>query len=312
LPEQGSTQPTVTSVWGKQPASQSLIYAFDTNEANRAVQDVGFDGLNDADEATTYPNFASQPDPAADNYQYFLESTGDVLARYRSYNNLQGNSPIEVSNTNRGSTTIPDVEDINRDNTMNTINAYYEYKIDVNPNSLLTVGQNYITDIRVTPQDISLPNSQTTRARWVQFKIPVSEYTNKIGGISDFLSIRFMRMFMTGFSSQVTLRFGELDLVRSEWRRYTNSMDITDPVADDDGTTFEVQSVNIQENSQRTPINYVSPPGVVREQLFNNNTLINQNEQSLSLRASGSGLEPGDSRGVFKCYGETRLSENCL
>lgn len=300
LPEQGSTQPTVTSVWGKQPAAQSLIYAFDTNEANRTVQDVGFDGLSDADEATTYPNYASQPDPSADNYQYFLESTGDVLSRYRSYNNLQGNSPIDVNNTSRGSTTYPDVEDINRDNTMNTINAYYEYKIDVSPTSLLTVGQNYITDIRVTPEDISLPNSQTTRARWVQFKIPVSQYTNKIGGISDFLSIRFMRMFMTGFSDKVTLRFGELDLVRSEWRRYTNSMDITDPVADDDGTTFEVQSVNIQENSQRTPINYVTPPGVVREQLFNNNTLINQNEQSLSLRASGSGLEPGDSRGVFK------------
>lgn len=182
------------------------------------------------------------------------------MSRYRSYNNLQGNSPIDVNNTSRGSTTYPDVEDINRDNTMNTINAYYEYKIDVSPTSLLTVGQNYITDIRVTPEDISLPNSQTTRARWVQFKIPVSQYTNKIGGISDFLSIRFMRMFMTGFSDKVTLRFGELDLVRSEWRRYTNSMDITDPVADDDGTTFEVQSVNIQENSQRTPINYVTLP----------------------------------------------------
>jgi cell surface protein SprA len=34
--------------------------------------------------------------------------------------------------------------------------------------------------------------------------------------------------------------------------------------------------------------------------LFNNNTIINQNEQSLSLRVSGEGLELGDSRAVFK------------
>jgi hypothetical protein len=34
--------------------------------------------------------------------------------------------------------------------------------------------------------------------------------------------------------------------------------------------------------------------------MFNNNTIINQNEQSLSLRVSGEGLELGDSRAVFK------------
>jgi cell surface protein SprA len=58
-----------------------------------------------------------------------------------------------------------------------------------------------------------------------------------------------------------------------------------------------VSAVNIQENNQ-SPINYITPPGVRREQLFNNN--INQNEQSLSLRVSGEGLELGDSRAVFK------------
>jgi cell surface protein SprA len=188
------------------------------------------------------------------------------------------------------------VEDLNRDQTMNTINAYYEYKVDINSNTLQTVGQNYITDIRITTVD--LPNGGTTQARWVLFKIPVTNPDNTIGGISDFRSIRFMRMFMTGFTEQVTLRFGALDLVRGEWRRYVNTLDINDPNPDDDGTIFDVQAVNIQENSQRTPINYVTPPGVVREQLYNNNTLINQNEQSLSLRVTN--LEPADSRAVFK------------
>jgi cell surface protein SprA len=39
---------------------------------------------------------------------------------------------------------------------------------------------------------------------------------------------------------------------------------------------------------------------VQREQLYNNNTIINQNEQSLALRVSGDGLEVNDSRAVFK------------
>jgi cell surface protein SprA len=305
LPEAGSNQPTATSVWGKIPASQSLIYAFDTSAANREVQDVGFDGLNDAEEAALpgiNPGYASQPDPAGDNYQYFLQASGDIFNRYKNYNNTQGNSPIDVTDTNRGSTTIPDVEDINRDNTMNTINAYYEYGINIHPGMQIGIDK-YVTDIREI-SNAALPNSETTTARWIQFKIPVSQPDNVIGGISDFRSIRFMRLFMTGFSDQITLRFGELDLVRGEWRRYEKSLQFTssgtleDPV--DDGTIFDVQTVNIQENGQRSPIKYISPPGVVREQLLQQNTVINQNEQSLSLRVSGTGLEQEDSRAVFK------------
>lgn len=66
----------------------------------------------------------------------------------------------------------------------------------------------------------------------------------------------------------------------------------------DDGTTLEVNTVNVEENNSRIPIPYVLPPGVVREQLNNNNTIIRQNEQSLSLIVDN--LEPQDARGVFK------------
>ncbi|MDG1871064.1 MAG: cell surface protein SprA, partial [Flavobacterium sp.] len=89
-------------------------------------------------------------------------------------------------------------------------------------------------------------------------------------------------------------------LVRGEWRRYTNTLQFDDTNVTDDGTILDVLSVNVQENNERCPINYVTPPGVVREQLYNNNTIINQNEQSLSLRVSGDGLEAEDSRAVFK------------
>jgi cell surface protein SprA len=283
-------------LWGDVPSSQSLIYAFDANPDNRTNQDIGLDGLANANEAAVYNNFASEPDPAGDDYTYYLNTSGSILERYKNYNGVDGNSEVDITNPNRGSSTVPDVEDINRDNTMNTINAYYEYSIDVQPK--MTVGQNYITDIRNT--QVTLANGEVTDSRWIQFKIPVTQPENTIGNISDFRSIRFMRMFMTGFDQEVTVRFGALDLVRGEWRRFTNTLDFNDTNVADDKTDLDVLAVNVQENGDRCPINYIIPPGVQREQLYNNNTLINQNEQSLSLRVSGGGLEPEDSRAVFK------------
>lgn len=304
----GNDQVVVQSIWGNVPASQSLIYAFDTDSANRAAQDIGFDGINDNDEAAKFPAFASQPDPSVDNYQYFLNASGSVIERYKEYNGTENNSPVTVSDTDRGSTTVPDVEDINRDNTMNTINAYYEYSIDVH--NAITLNDRYVTDIKITDAVNLPPGATATQVRWIQYKIPIAEPENTIGGISDFRTINFMRMFMTGFNNNITLRFGALDLVRGEWRRYVNTLDQTDTNVDDDATTFDVQAVNIQENGDRTPIPYVSPPGVVREVLPQGNSFIEQNEQSLSLTVTG--LEPGalnpigtgdssgDSRAVFK------------
>jgi cell surface protein SprA len=307
LPEAGALTATNPSIWGKTPASQSLIYAFDTNEANRAVQDVGLNGLSDAEEAAQFPLFAGNPDPAADNYQFYLSAPGNsVVGRYKNYNGTQGNSPVNVADTNRGSTTFPDVEDINRDNTMNTINAYYKFEVNIQPNQ--QVGSNYAVDVREV-NEIDLPNGNSGKSRWIQYKIPIQELAtdaNAVGSISDLLSVRFMRMYMTGFDENITLRFGALDLVRGEWRRFNAALD-QEPNNDNDATGFDVVSVNIQENGNRSPIHYVAPPGVQREQLYNNNTIINQNEQSLSLRvydpAVGSyvdGLEPGDARAVFK------------
>ncbi|HSD13450.1 MAG TPA: cell surface protein SprA [Flavobacterium sp.] len=304
LPEVGSTLPTYSTNWGNIPSAQSLIYAFDSDENNRAVQDVGLNGLKDAEEIVKYPSFAVNPDPSADNYQYYLNASGNVLERYRNYNGLEGNSPVSLSDTNRGSTTLPDVEDVNRDNTMNTINAYYKFEIPILPNPV--IGQNYVVDTRVNDA-VPITNG-TTKVRWVLYKVPILEATtaNTVGSISDFRSIRFMRMFLTEFPEELTLRFGSLDLVRGEWRRYLSSMDNNDPDVTDDNTGFDVTSLNIQENGDRNPIPYVMPPGVEREQLNNNNSIIDQNEQSLSLRVyskDGSptgGLEDKDARSVFK------------
>ncbi|NAY92797.1 cell surface protein SprA [Muricauda sp. JGD-17] len=294
LPASTNNEVPRTTIWGQVPSTQSLVYAFDADETNRTLQDIGFDGLDDTEEQAIYNGPAE--DPALDNYQYYLNRDGSILERYFDFNNPDGNSPVTVTNTNRGSTTLPDVEDIDRDLTMNTVNSYYEYRIQIRPNT--TIDDQYVTDIRegLTP---TLPNGTQLNRRWIQYKIPLSDFTDAVGGITDFRSISFMRMYLTGFTDDIVLRFATLDLVRGDWRTYTNSLQPdVDNDPSDDGTVTDVNTVNIEENFGRQPIPYVLPPGVVREQLNNNNTIIRQNEQSLSFVIEN--LESEDSRGVFK------------
>src|SRR5690606_15364579 len=172
-----------------------------------------------------YPAFGGLPDPANDDYQYFLQADGNILDRYLKYNGTQGNSPVEVTNTNRGSTVQPDVEDINRDNTMNTIDSYFEYNIPFRRlgDSLDTVNNEYVTDVKT--QQITTPDNNEITVRWVQFKIPLSKPDRAVNGISDFRSIRFMRMFLSEFSQNTVLRFGTMELGRGDYRRFQQTLD---------------------------------------------------------------------------------------
>ena len=293
LPEDGdiSSLLPATSFETVVPRNQSLIYTFSTAGEQRNNQDVGYDGYDDAEEIAQFGG-AFGDDPSKDNYSYFLNTEGDIFQRYKKYNGQQGNSPDVFSDTNRGATPQPDVEDINRDNTMNTIDSYYQYEIDISPSDLNEANP-LINDIK--PRTVTLPNGQTEDVTWYQFRIPIGEGPSRtaIGGISDIRSVRFARMFLTDFDEPTVLRFATLDLVRSDWRRYTLALD--DEVNNDnDNTDFTVGVVGLQQNEG----NYVLPPGVVLEQLNNNNNIIRQNEQSLQLEICD--LEPEDSRGVFK------------
>ncbi len=312
LPEDGVQIPgdnIEETPWSSIPKKQSLLYAFTESDAARPNQDLGLDGIDDADEAN---KFGAQfgEDPSADNYSYFRGSQLDavdasIIARYRDYNLMQGNSPT-INNSPESyptsATTYPDVEDINKDQTMSAIESYYQYKVSLNQSDLI-VGQNYIVDKKITT--VNLPNNTTQTSTWYQFRIPITvpeDPSNIINDMSGFTSIRFMRMFLTKFKIPVVLRFGELELVRGDWRRYTKTLDdnIQPPqeITPDENKNFEVGVVNIEENEDRQPIPYVLPPGIRRERLQGSTTIQQQNEQSLSVRVKQ--LEPGDTRAVFK------------
>ena len=280
------------------PQNQALIYAFDTNGQERTNQDVGFDGYDDAEEAVNFPTgFAGLPDPANDNYNYYLNGDGNLFERYKLYNGLDGNSPDTFSDTNRGSTTQPDVEDVNRDNTMNTIDSYFEYEVEITP-ATLNIDNEYIVDTKNVTDNNNprvLPNGDTVYPKWYQFRIPIrTDDEFVVNGITDLRSIRFTRLYLNGFDQSTTLRFGSLELVRSDWRRYQLALDGGPTPLDFDDTDFTVGAVSTQENDG----SYVSPPSVVPERLNNNNTIVRQNEQALVVDVCD--LKAKDSRAVFK------------
>ena len=290
--------------WSDVPINQSLIYAFSEEDDERPNQDVGLDGLKDDEEGVRFPDFGT--DPSNDNYNFFRGGDLDdidasILTRYRNFNNTQGNSPTINNSTESfptSGTSFPDIEDINKDQTMSAVESYYQYKVSIEPDSL-QVGINNIVDRKEVT--VNLPNGATQQSTWYQFRIPVTTGT-PIGEISGFNSIRFMRIFLTQFKIPVVLRFGELELVRGDWRRYTQSLAEplpADPeLNEDDNRNFEVGVVNIQENENKQPIPYVLPPGVRRERLQGSTTIQQQNEQSLLVRVKE--LEPGETRAVFK------------
>jgi len=292
--------------WGTiVPQNQSLIYAFDTAGEERNNQDVGYDGYNDANELDVFGTDFGQVDPANDNYAYFLNAEGDIFERYKKYNGIEGNTPDTFTNTDRGANTQPDVEDINRDNTMNTIDSYFEYELDLTRQNLPQTQadfdnlpdsnplKQFLRDFKSQPR--SFPNGDSRNVTWYQFRIPVQgSHVKAVGGINDLRSVRFTRIYLKDFKEATVFRFGTLDLVRSDWRRYTQALDIDDPTPEDTQTEFSVGVIGTLENEG----SYQRPPGIEPEQLFNNNTVVRQNEQSLVVKTCD--LETEDSRGVFK------------
>lgn len=293
-----------STVWGYVPQGKSLVNAFDNDPAARENQDIGLDGLSDEREAGRFPDFEGFTDPAGDNFEYYLSSEHDaaghdILRRYKHFNGMERNSPVatdasaEFSAANR---TTPDVEDINRDNTLSTGETYYQYHISLR-SSDFEVGRNYIVDSRVTSGESS---GNPLPVTWYQFRIPVDDFESKVGGIEDFRSIRFMRILMNGFEQDVVVRFATLNLVRGEWRRYKNDIYSSSPTITDQAgeTVLEVSSVNIEENSNKVPVNYVLPPGITRMTDPNQPQVRQLNEQSLLLKAYE--LPDNDGRAVFK------------
>ena len=311
-----------SSVWGRVPLNPiQVTNAFSNDAGDRVYQDLGFDGYNDDSEAVKRAPYLSQlqgtvnaaayqaakKDPSSDDYTHYRDaaftSNDGILKRYKYFNNPEGNSKVnDGSIFSSAATLYPDAEDLNRDNTMNESEEYFQYMVNIKPpnDPTMQIGVNYIVD-KKTVNITGLPDGTTRPETWYQFRIPIGAGT-RIGNIPDFKSIRFMRMFLTDFEDEVVMRFGKLELTRNIWRRFPNRIDSTGTYAPLNTTAdFNVNGVNIEENDKRTPLPYRTPREIQRQQIQSNNGVnLLQNEQSMSLQFCG--LSKGDARGVQQTF----------
>ncbi len=332
LPTSEVVEKVDTTVWGRIPLTQSLVQGFSAGDATRKFQDVGLDGVSslysddevsffsqDSDdylgqiESRFSSGLLSQEarnaiflDPSSDDYSYYRSTVYDaeqagILERYMKYNNQEGNSPSDQDNPESyptSGTSLPDIEDINRDNTLSEGESYYTYRVDINKSDM-EVGRNNIVDKVI--DKVRYQNGEEADVTWYQFRIPIFDYESVEGDISDFKTIRFMRMFMTGFEDTTFLRFAKLDLVRGEWRRYIPPL----TQGGEDWTGVEpslgeltISAVNIEENSGKEPVNYVLPPGFSRQIDPTQPQLRQLNEQSIVLKVHE--LADGDAKAAYK------------
>ena len=317
LPIDGDESDYTETVWGKVPSTSSVTYSFNTSSGSRSKQDVGYNGLTSEEEQTfgAYKTFLDAVQskvrsevydslllsPSADLYHYFRGTDYDllqksILDRYKYINNPNGNSVDSDNSPESYSTaykTTPDVEDINQDYTLNEYEKYFQYHVRIAEDAM-EVGQNYIVDKRETSQKTR--DGITRDYTWYQFRIPVDEYESVQGSISDFSSIRFMRIFMTGFEQERVLRFATLNLVHGEWREYEQALYSGE--APDVSGTITVSAVNFEENNEKEPVNYVIPPGISRVVDSSQDQILQDNEQALALTVEN--LASGDARAVYK------------
>ena len=316
------------TVWGRVPAVQTSTLSFVNDENQRRYQDVGLDGLSgtafsggQSDEQVFFSSYLDElknvldddvyrsfyDDPSGDDYHYFKGSDYDeagygIVDRYMNYNGMEGNSPVSTGATSTYSTSMPDVEDLNSDYTLCESESYFQYRVDLSRENMV-VGTNYIVDERSVTN--TMPNSEHKSVKWYLFRIPLSSNERQqIGNIEDFTSIRFMRMFLHGWSEKVVLRFATLNLVKSDWFTYDYDLKdgseslVTTENNDDAAAAFSMSTINIEENGSRTPVNYLLPPGVTREQDPSQTQLVELNEQSMSMKVVD--LADGYSKSVYK------------
>ncbi|MFN8355699.1 MAG: cell surface protein SprA [Spirosomataceae bacterium] len=303
--------------WGYATRSQFVTKAFSNQAGAREKQDIGLDGLTD-DEEKSYlktsfldklpANLTPQArqeieaDPAGDNFEFYFSEKANtedwkILRRYKNYMGMDKNSPETNFSQNQVSETnnyLPDVEDINNDNTINDNESYYQYQLDLQPGQL-QVGKGYVVD-KVTDPD---------GANWYLFRVPIRNFTGKVGNINGFKSIRFIRFVMTDFLEPVVLRFAQMQLTGYQYRKYTGNLtgrgltEVPEPY----DAQFQVQTVSIEENgagnkNNSTTTPYAVPPGFERDRDLTTINNAELNEQSMSLSVKN--LRDGDSRAVFK------------
>ncbi len=300
IPLQDENLPVTETELGIVPINVPINNGF--QQENIAEQDLGFDGLDDAEERLKFKdwidllgsNFVGADDPSNDNFLYYGDASLeglDLQTRYSRFNNPEGNAPRGGNTRVRGNP-LPDAEDLNNNRTLDEKERYFEYVVDIVPDDMNwtelgggtgygridTLATKYITEVK------SLTNPNNDREElWYRFRIPLNDGRAQ-GGIESFRSIQFMRLITTGFKTQKTMRMADFELVRNQWRKLDPvCIDYPADAQPETDIDFSIDVVGVEENSNRKPFNYTTPRGIKQEVLFTTFANVLQDEKSLSL-----------------------------
>ena len=236
-------------------------------------EDVGLDGLNDDQERAEHADFIAKyeqykNDPSGDDYSApplsgKLKPTGGT-ADPSSYAGADGTDGNHVSLTGN----YPNTEDLNRNNSLDRINNYFEYEISLDTAS--AGFQKYVTGYGLNG--------------WYQVRIPLNEFVRRIGN-PTFTTVEGIRLWVTGAQDEVLFHIAEPNLVGNQWQ----------PLVKND-SSFKLSTVSYEDNP-----NYVPPDANLRTKDPTRPTEnVLSNEQSLDLIVNG--LTDGDSRQAIKQF----------
>ena len=256
-------------------------------------------------------------DPSADDYYYFLNESffgntqlfpggASVQERFTRFfpghelNSLDAHKKLGPGGGDAGNSRSPDTEDINLNSASDTDNSYFQYEVPLNLGVLDELARPENTNDYII-NEIESPNSGGTG--WYLVRIPVRNFTRRVGEIQDFTVMESIRIWTTGHTSPITVRFATLELVGSQWRaseavNATNAdgemVPPEDPIT---GARITIESVNNEENPS-----YEIPKGAVRNRVREpqSGSIRDAREQSMVIRASK--LRPHRHLAIYRTY----------
>ena len=256
-------------------------------------------------------------DPSADDYYYFLNESffnnnqfypggATIQERFSRFfaghelNTFDAQNKLGGGGDNSGNSRIPDTEDINLNSAIDTDNSYFQYEVPLNLATLDELARPENTNDYVI-NEIESPGGGGTG--WYLVRIPVKNFTRRVGSIQDFTLMESIRIWTTGHTAPITLRFATLELVGSQWRAndLVNATDIDgEPVPPEDpltGARISIESINNEENP-----NYEIPKGAVRNRIRDqqSGSIVDAREQAMIIRASN--LRANRHLAVYRTY----------
>jgi len=258
-------------------------------------EDTGLDGIAGAGEPPD-PSLVTADavaDPAGDNFKSPVVDNNDPR------HNLDPDRWLYINGTegNKNAVPIPDTEDLNLNNSLDTQEDYFEYTVD------LGGGSSYLADSVYAPGRVFANNGDPVPADngWRRYRIPITDTLRTKFGSPDLTLARHVRIWIDGITvtdDQVNPSIGEkrpqvmlggVEIVGSRWL----VSDLT-PAQVDSGTTVTLNAVNNVDNADV----YTAPfdPGSQR------NGSLDQTRREQSLALEFTRLLPGDTLETYKTF----------